>query len=113
MSEDDRMASIVTFLRARYDEDAARQRSPFEQWHHRDCEALPDLLSPDAETGACTCGVPEHVLADIAAKREVVRWHNEDEACSVCLDDVNGCPLYRALALPYAKHPEYDGEWRS
>ena len=114
MSEDDRMAeSIVTFLRARYDEDTTRQQSPFEQWHNLDCEAVPDSLHPDVETGSCTCGVPAWVISDTAAKQEVVRVHDEDEACSVCLDDVNGCPTFRALALPYAAHPDYWAEWRS
>ena len=98
------------FLYARYAEEIARQQSPSEQWHHRSCESLPDVLHPERETGACRCGVPARAIADIRAKLEVVRWHDEDEACSVCLDDVNGCPFFHALALPYAGHTDHREE---
>ncbi|MFE9382410.1 DUF6221 family protein [Streptomyces sp. NPDC007025] len=55
---------------------------------------------------------PTRVLAEVAAKRRILRWHLDEECCSVCLDDVEGCPLFRALALPYAGHPDYREERR-
>jgi hypothetical protein len=63
---------LVQFLRARFDEEAARQQDIWEQWHHKDCEAVPQVLYPDRETGTCDCGVPTRVLADIEAKRRIV-----------------------------------------
>ncbi|WP_275558459.1 DUF6221 family protein [Streptomyces sp. 5-6(2022)] len=55
---------------------------------------------------------PARVLREIDAKRETVHWHLHEECCSVCLDDVEGCPLFRALATPYADHPDYREGWR-
>jgi hypothetical protein len=55
---------------------------------------------------------PDRVMGEVQAKRAIIRWHTEDECCSVCLDDVQGCPLFRTLALPYADHPDYQDAWR-
>jgi hypothetical protein len=63
---------LVQFLRARFDEEAARQQDIWEQWHHKDCEAVPQVLYPDRETGTCDCGVPTRVLAEVEAKRRIV-----------------------------------------
>jgi hypothetical protein len=60
---------------------------------------------------------PHHELARCAADRLILELH-----CSVkigddepyCADDgeLPPCPTLRALALPYADHPDYREEWR-
>ena len=117
---------LVRFLQARYAEDAARQQNSFERWHHRDCDAIPDVLSPGVETGACTCGVPERVLAEVEAKRQLLDLHEPGEmeyvdgdVCMVCENTDVGdegpfypCRTLRLLAMPYADHPDYREEWK-
>lgn len=123
---------LVRFLQARFTEDAARQQDIWEQWHHRDCEALPQVLYPDRETGACDCGVPARVLAEVEAKRQVLNAHpstrdvvtvSPDGAhgfgCATCHQDEGvivgdgWCVTLRALASVYASHPDYRAEWRA
>lgn len=85
---------------------------------------------------------PARVLAEVDAKRRILGMHNipavvspkmaalglregeapeDDRRCAGCgLDqmddpitpDVSECPILRALALPYASHPDYRDEWR-
>lgn len=55
---------------------------------------------------------PARALAEVESKRLILREHDE-EPCSVCIDDINGCPTRRAFALPYAGHPDYDPAWRN
>lgn len=85
---------------------------------------------------------PARVLAEVDAKRQIIGMHNipavvspkmaalglregespeDDRRCAGCgLDqmddpitpDVSECPILRALALPYADHPDYRDEWR-
>ncbi|MFD3827694.1 DUF6221 family protein [Streptomyces sp. NPDC058621] len=82
------------------------------------------------------------VLAEVDAKRRILLLHNipgvvspkmasfglregeapeDDRRCAGCgLDymddpitpDVSECPILRALALPYADHPDYREDWR-
>jgi hypothetical protein len=66
------VSEIADFLRARLNEETARQQDIWEQWHHKDCEAVPQVLYPDRETGPCDCGVPARVLADIEAKLALI-----------------------------------------
>jgi len=60
---------------------------------------------------------PARVLAECAAKRAIVALHavipRPDDA-SYCEEDEAPfpCPTLRALALPYAEHPDYDEAWR-
>lgn len=60
------------------------------------------------------------VLAECEAKRRIVELHHRVKplfggwSCGICLD--NGgvdCRTLRALALPYADHPDYRDEWPS
>lgn len=108
---------LIQFLRARYTEDTARQQNVFEKWHHRDCEAVPDVLNPDVETGACTCGVPERVLTETEAKRRLLTAFEEVNARAKYPDFDGGMAsgLELALqhfALPYAAHADYREEWK-
>lgn len=109
---------LVAFLRARLDEDAARQQDRFERWHHRDCESLPDGNYP---TFACDCGVPARALADVQAKRALLDEHVSSQQTLDAIDypdmqDVGRVAgLETALqyeALPYSNHPDYREDWR-
>lgn len=103
---------LVTFLRARLDEDA-KAANDFEGacWHADYCDASPDFHTRFA---------PPRILAEVEAKREIVRlhWQRVSRWCEVC--DIpgdsqgrpEGCTTVRLLALPYADHPDYRPEWR-
>lgn len=69
---------------------------------------------------------PERVLAEVKAKREIVELHmprrvrsssglGEDhiEVCRMCdqFPAQHPCGTLRALAAPYADHPDYRKEW--
>lgn len=75
---------------------------------------------------------PAHELADIAAKRAIIAehpnqnadWPEDDEyslapICGRCEDrrwhDAAPwpCPTLKALAQPYAGHPDFDPAWRT
>ncbi|MFE2710603.1 hypothetical protein ACFXKI_01080 [Streptomyces mirabilis] len=66
------MSEIADFLRAMLGQDKARQLDIWEQWHHKDCEAVPQVLYPDRETGSCDCGVPARAIADCDAKLALI-----------------------------------------
>lgn len=119
--------SIVTFIETQLDADAVHQHNPFTQWHDKDCEAVPQVLDPERETGACDCGVPEQVLGDIEARRGLLLEHQDvnDGSCGTCVDGAWGYPTHggsspqshpcrtlRRLAQPYARRPGYLEEWR-
>lgn len=91
------MASIIEFLEARIAEDEVRARGD-DAWHTVDCGvglgywALPD----------CQCDGPARVLAECAAKRELVEtWYDEH----------GGGHVLRTLATVYKDHPGYQQEW--
>ncbi|MFE9335259.1 DUF6221 family protein [Streptomyces sp. NPDC007063] len=104
------MGDLVAFLRARIDDDETVARKAADDWEPdpdasawmgTEFDVTPHVLRHD----------PARVLAEVEAKRRILRWHLDEECCSVCLDDVEGCPLFRALAMPYASHPDYREEW--
>lgn len=66
---------------------------------------------------------PQHVLADIAAKRAIVGMHEPYRwivglGCRVCIaSDLTPfpdypCPTLLALLQPYAGRPDFDPSWR-
>lgn len=64
---------------------------------------------------------PARVLAKIAADRQIIDVHACDRgACRTCWSATPRssrredfpCPTLRAMALPYAGHPDYRPEWR-
>ncbi|MFF7190502.1 DUF6221 family protein [Streptomyces sp. NPDC008222] len=113
-------SDLVVFLRARLDEEAARQRDIWERWHHKDCEAVPDVLNPGRETGFCDCGVPERILADIEADRALLAEYElvadmdtEDAEPEFAYGRAVGLGIaVRHRALRFAAHPDYRQEWR-
>ena len=108
---------LVAFLKARLDDGKKRQADISESWHSPACESMPDVLHPDNETGACNCGVPAHVLADIEAKLRIVKEYEDADTVAQFPDFDGGLAsgledALRLLALPYADHPDYREEWR-
>lgn len=111
---------LTEFLLARIAEDEARFRTSGGEGTSGDMNA--DYI----ET------LHERLLAECEAKRRILAEHPRDgsmllvgyEECGTCADgvplDVDGqpvrkdwpCPTIKALALPYADHPDYQDEWR-
>lgn len=112
---------LVTFLRARLDEDAA------EIAKHPD-DDVPDWdLIATAETNyPCFPYIAigkSRALAEVEAKRQIVeRYHYEATSpfgekwreCATCgaANEPWPCPTLRLLALPYAAHQDYRDEWK-
>lgn len=149
------MDDLIAFLRARLDEDEQTAQSG-DEWTvnnprnlvagpTRDEKAKYHLVAvvvEDNERAHIARHDPARVLAEVEAKRRILRIHNtpavvspklaalglregeapeDDRSCMGCgLDemdepitaDVNQCPILRALALPYADHPDYQEQWR-
>jgi hypothetical protein len=115
--------NLAVFLRARLDEDGARQKDSLTAWHSRDCESLPDVLYPDREPGACDCGVPERMLAEVEAKRKLVAAYESavtaygaaelgTTVSDLMTGSVNSLRYALQLAvLAYADHPGFKEEW--
>ncbi|RSN13758.1 hypothetical protein DMH25_08180 [Streptomyces sp. WAC 01325] len=114
------MDELVQWLGEQLDKDATEIADPYaaSSWHARRCEALPDVLYPDREPGACDCGVPARMLREIDAKRRIIAKHALNGwVCSTCDDgevppQAFPCPTLRLLALPYTDRPGYSEEWR-
>ena len=108
--------TLTEFLLARIAEDEAGELSG-------DCDCIIDLgdgpfIIGDVHGWAC----PIRVLAECEAKRRIVSYHQTSfnlageawcDPCHTSRDWSDGkwCPTLRALALPYADHPDYLPEW--
>lgn len=77
---------------------------------------------------ACTCGAHDRLLRDVRAKRELLTYAFKEAArrdaewgCVHSAEDIRAgrCPdeepdglfILRALAAPYASHPDFNREW--
>ena len=131
-------ADLVEFLRARLDEDekAARRLIAAADRESYGCGTAQLRLAPGADTWLLTHGsnlliTPARVLAEVAAKRRIIDlhwpapWHprvNSDipqgtAVCSTCGDmewyaETAPCDTIKALAQPYADHPDFDPAWK-
>jgi Family of unknown function (DUF6221) len=134
------VTTIVEFLTARYDEieAAARAATPgpwgtnpqFDEGFVTDSDGSYLVYSEgtvDIPTAAhIALHDPAYVLADIAAKRKILEEHvpfrgeyDKITGCETCsyrddweeLQVEMPCPTMRLLALPFADHPDYQGEW--
>lgn len=96
--------TLTDFLLVRIAEDESRAG----EHHHLICFA-PGVI--------CNCAYPARVLAECEAKRRIVSH------CDLLIrgpefghftesDGDSGRTILRALALPYADHPDYREEWR-
>lgn len=123
-------ADLVTFLRARLDEDGARAKAAGgDSWRRQDHPSetvaiydskgepvVYDEGSPTEEQAAhITRHDPARVLAEVDAKREVVRL--AERAYDYHETFTNGFAAamehaLRLFALPYADHADYREEWR-
>ena len=71
-------------------------------------------LSMHSDTAAfIAANDPRRVLTECEAKRLIVRYHGS-RMLGACQEDggLFPCRTLRALALPYADHPDYCEEWR-
>jgi hypothetical protein len=99
------MVTLAEFLQARIaeDEEWARAAPPL------DAAGVPERLQP---------GSAARVLADCEAKRRILQlWAQaEAEATAFASPPLGPALGHRAvarfLALPYADHPRYRGDWR-
>lgn len=144
------MDDLIAFLNARYDEREAvavaaqgtigggghwRQEDPFREPGRivDDCNdtVTYDEGAPTEEQARHVAdNDPAFVLADVAAKRQIIDWHSSrhtvvDDFCveeggpcthageSYCqIEGFDDCRTLRLLALPYAGHPDYREEWK-
>jgi len=115
------MSCVLTFLHARLDEDEQRARA----------EAVlrdGDPYFVNEASNFERCFTPQRALAEVEAKREILKLHRpgrpiyeaEDSTRRTCwscgVDDgwydvPAPCDTLKALALPYADHPDYDPAW--
>lgn len=96
----------IAFLRARLDE----RDEWAEATHRRTCDTTGDWYY--GSDSACDCGEAAFTLADVAAKRQILDFIDEDPPF---LDGGSWAylnPILRLLALPYAGHPDYREDWR-
>jgi hypothetical protein len=98
MSKNERM-NITEFLEARIAEDESRANA----WQSR----LDDLTIPAYMIGGTLN--PASLLAECAAKRELVEIHTTCD--DVSYGDASTCPEIRTLAAVYKDHPDYQPEW--
>lgn len=149
------MDELIAFLNDRLDEDetvarAAAAAVAAERWHHS--LHMNQVVTPTPHIAVYDTGVfgvvkpvanwdedgpdpllehiarhdPARVLADVAAKREIIALHAPFDAWAdipgphgpqiVCRECAGArmypCPTLRVLAAPYAEHPDYRQEWK-
>ncbi|WP_052488531.1 DUF6221 family protein [Streptomyces sp. 150FB] len=128
------MSNLITFLRARLDEDeeAASAASPG-PWHLNEegdrVLAVDDITVAEAfalsdrQLRATAKHIVRHdparALTDVEAKRGILAVHRPyvpepDQKCLGCAGGIQWerCPVLRALALAYADHPHHSQDWR-
>lgn len=126
------MSDLAEFLKARLDEDErVAKRAYGRSWDADDVveDGAIWVLSEDMHLGQMEPASAPHiarhdparVLAEIEAKRQLLKSHRDYEGvCPRCFDwqnkpvqrEVFPCEVVRLLALPYAAHPDYDEAWR-
>jgi hypothetical protein len=121
--------SITEFLMARYDERESAARAAMDAdpayAHYGDtaAEAFLALAVSEGETEEAAAHFerwrPEHVLADIAAKRAIVKFADVVDGMAETIyqefssyPDEEGADLLKILVQPYADHPDFDPAWK-
>jgi hypothetical protein len=121
--------TLVDFLRARLDEDEAAARAA-RKYTDRDWDASGDSVYADHAEPVVQAYVnlpqvyegvvahiarhdPARVLADVKAKRAIVRECVGHETCGGGYDECSEAALVtlRHFASVYADHPDYDATW--
>ena len=112
--------TLAEFLLARIAEDEAVAKSVHEVEPKSAAAVFTSLAAP---TGTVEMS-PARVLAECEAKRRIVELHSNAGAdwnlayCATCEDRFRHdaaawpCPTLRALALPFADHPDFQEDWR-
>ena len=103
---------LADFLRARLNED--------EKTAGRCCYTDQPWIGFVDYRGAHYIGLScARVLAEVRAKRQIVRLHAACGTGTGCCDEGGrsgpagiGCATLAYLAIPYAAHPDYRPEWR-
>jgi hypothetical protein len=111
------------------DESAALGARATTDGHWNDASPIPNDVSLYSASGKLTVGQHRHiarhdparVLAEVDAKRRIIEQHHCSGVtcprCSLGTEDGevvferDPCGTLRLLALPYAGHPDYRGEW--
>lgn len=109
---------LVDFLLARIAEDETVARAATEWWEKQLWSEIDEeqYLHVDRHR-------PARVLAECAAKRQVIQRHREradrhgteptaPDRCAECQQHDWPCPSLRALGSVYADHFDYDDTWR-
>lgn len=110
-------AELITFLRARLDDDEAVLRScagGVPRWRAEDIAIFGPDLSPEVRAHIARHD-PARVLKEIEAKREVVRLYERAYDYAPTFTSGFAAAMEDALlmfALAYADHPDYREEWR-
>ena len=123
--------SLVGFLLARIEEDERAARF-CDEWDERFRETgtvRHKWVRLTADGGSSFAGgapTPRRVLAECEAKRRIITLHEqgsgwlgdpEPRGCLLChendgiIERFGWCETVRALALPYADHPDFRKEW--
>lgn len=123
------MSDLADFLAARLDERA----TDADQIHNVHADKYGECYA--SSPGGSDCGEPEYVLADVAAKRGILRRYvNVAQGLAASMERINtgqrpgsaviserdllstNCAaLFMAvklLAMPFADHPDHDPSWR-
>lgn len=96
------MSDLTEFLLARIAEDEHRAKQAWAGGHR----------------GTRWLGEPDRQLAECEAKRKIIEAHPPlFGGCETCHeldahDAYDPCVTLRALAQPYADHPDFDPAWR-
>jgi hypothetical protein len=109
---------LVSWLRTQLDADEKAQREPYcsDGWHSNKCElhAEPPAGEPWPD---CDCGVPARVLAEVDAKRRIIKAVDAlDSDGGIFLaigTHLDTDAIWAALVLPYADRAGYDERWRA
>lgn len=109
--------TIVEFLTARYAEEEQAARAADEYSRRVSGPDRPDAgMQLNMDLPALIVD-ERRVLREVAAKRLVIEMHpavdGRCEGCGIELENPTGCLTLRALALPYAEHPDFDPAWRT
>lgn len=135
VEDDSQRMTLVEFLLARIaEDDETARRAPVAPWtvdpdgccvRHSGHDAARDVAEMSDAAEHIARWDPARVLAECEAKRRIIELADEatgldmqvDSEFRVAIRDETAQPyvgdsILRALALPYAVHPDYREEWR-
>ena len=105
---------LVTFLRARLNEDARAAEEAGDSWYEYRPDQRIDSISK-ADNRHITTHNPFRVLTDVDAKKRIIEQANLylcDSGPGRGYRTKHGHAVLCLLAMPYRHHPDYRDEWR-